>query len=261
MGRKCWQTKKLSHAHMRRSVKWFKEAVLENKKICAITTYTANIAHITDNIADIILVGDSLGMVLYGYPSTTFTTLGMMIEHGKAVSKTCKKAFVVVDMPFATYESSPQQAFENAAKIIHTTGCDAIKLEGGVEMAETIQFLTSRGIVVMGHVGLMPQRVNALGSYKKVLDSKKVIEDAEAVSNAGVFSLVLENIDEVTAEQITKTIEQPTISIGSGKMCNGEIAVLEDICGLSTFQPAFVTKEANLLAEIATAIQKYKNKI
>jgi 3-methyl-2-oxobutanoate hydroxymethyltransferase len=231
------------------------------RKIIALTSYTANIARITDNHADVLLVGDSLGMVLYGLPSTQGVTLEMMKNHGKAVVNATKKAFIVVDMPFGSYEESKEQAFKNCAEILSFTGANAIKLEGGKEMAETIAFLIERGIPVMAHVGLMPQKFKIKGSFSKEKDEEKIMQDFESVVNAGAFSVVLENIAEEIALKISQKFPNVlTIGIGAGKEVKGQIAVFEDLAGLSgEFIPPFYSKIQDLavnLNEVASSFAK-----
>lgn len=235
----------------------------EERKIVSITSYTANIARISDNYTDVILVGDSLGMVLYGFPSTQGVTLEMMIRHGKAVVDATKSAFIVVDMPFGSYEESPTQAFRNCAKVMAETGCHAIKLEGGIEMSETIKFLIERGIPVMAHVGLMPQKFKLKGSFSKEKDAEKVIEDFESVVKAGAFSVVLENIsEEISNEIASKFPSVLTIGIGAGKNVKGQIAVLEDLAGLSGETiPPFYTKIQNLQKNLEEVLAQYSSNV
>lgn len=230
--------------------------------IVCLTAYTASLTRVMDKHADILLVGDSVGMVIYGMDSTLPVTLDIMINHGKAVVKASNKACVIVDMPFGSYQESPAQAFANAAIIMAETGCHAIKLEGGVEMQDTIQFLVERGIPVMGHVGLMPQRFNAYGGYghhgKTKESQKKIIEDALAVQEAGAFSLVIEGVKETLAHDITKKLAIPVIGIGGSPMCDGQILVSDDMLGLfSEFKPKFVKRYANLLQDADKATASY----
>lgn len=233
------------------------------RRLVSLTSYTANIARISDNFADILLVGDSLGMVLYGFSSTQNVSLDMMILHGRAVVSATKKAFIVVDMPFGSYEESPQVAFKNAAKVIAETGCGALKLEGGVEMAETIRFLVERGVPIMAHVGLMPQKFKLKGSFSKEKDGDKVLKDVESVLKAGAFSVVLENIPDEVSDIVAKEFPNfLTIGIGAGKNVKGQIAVLEDLCGLSgEFIPPFYTKIQNIQQNIEGVLLEYKNSI
>ncbi len=205
------------------------------RKVKMLTSYTANIARFTQNIADILLVGDSLGMVLYDMPSTHGVTLEMMIRHAKAVVSATQTPLVVVDMPFGSYEISPQQAFENASKVVAESGGGAVKLEGGAEMFETIKFLVERGIPVVAHIGLMPQKIHTIGSYKKIDLTQKIIEDFASVANAGAFAIVMENIsDEISQIIAGKFPDILTIGIGSGTNCKGHVAVFEDLINLST---------------------------
>ncbi|MDB2564371.1 3-methyl-2-oxobutanoate hydroxymethyltransferase, partial [Amylibacter sp.] len=186
--------------------------------LVCLTAYTAHVAHLVDAEADMILVGDSLGMVIHGMPNTLGVTIEHMIMHGQAVVRGAQKALVVVDMPFGSYEESPEVAFRNASRIIKETGCTAVKLEGGQEMASTIQHLAARGIPVMAHVGLMPQQMNTAGGFKAVRDEdswQAVILDAKAVEAAGAFSVVIEGVAEELAQKITKSIQIPTIGIGA----------------------------------------------
>lgn len=202
-----------------------------------LTAYTATMAAIADRHADVLLVGDSLGMVVYGFDSTLPVTLDMMILHGQAVTRCSRRALVIVDMPFASYQESPEQAFRTAARIMAETGCGAVKLEGGAEMAQTIAFLVKRGIPVMGHIGLQPQSVHMTGGYRVMgrsePEQKKIMADADAISKAGAFSVVLECMDEQLAAAITKRIEVPTIGIGASASCDGQVVVTDDILGLT----------------------------
>ena len=208
---------------------------IPSRKVKMLTSYTANIARFTQNIADILLVGDSLGMVLYDMPSTHGVTLEMMIRHAKSVVSATQTPLVVVDMPFGSYEISPQQAFENASKVVAESGGGAVKLEGGTEMFETIKFLVERGIPVVAHIGLMPQKIHTIGSYKKIDLTQKIIEDFASVANAGAFAIVMENIsDEISQIIAGKFPDILTIGIGSGTNCKGHVAVFEDLINLST---------------------------
>lgn len=229
--------------------------------IVCLTAYTAPMAKIMDRHVDVILVGDSLGMVVYGFDSTVPVTMDMMIAHGAAVVRSSKNALVVVDMPFGSYQASPQQAFENAARLMKETGCAAVKLEGGADMAETIEFLTQRGIPVMAHIGLQPQSVNAAGGYRvmgrTVEEEKKIFIDAAAVAQAGAFAVVIECTAEAVAAAVTKEIAIPTIGIGASASCDGQILVIDDMLGLSGDAiPKFVKKyaDAAILAESAIAV-------
>lgn len=229
--------------------------------IVALTAYTAPMAAMVDQHAEVILVGDSLGMVIHGLPSTIGVTLDMMILHGQAVMRGSERAMVVIDMPFGSYEESPQQAFRNAARIMAETGCGAVKLEGGARMAETIRFLTERGIPVMGHIGLTPQATNTMGGFKTQGRDQATwpahIADARAVEQAGAFSLVVEGVMEGLADQITQAVAIPTIGIGASNRCDGQILVLDDMLGLSGRVPRFVRKFGDLGTQASDAIAEY----
>ena len=229
--------------------------------IASLTSYHAHTAAIVDRYVDFILVGDSLGMVMHGMESTIPVPLDLMIMHGRAVVRGTKSSLIVVDMPFGTYEESPQVAFRNAARIMKETNCGAVKLEGGARMAETITFLVERGIPVMGHIGLTPQSTNTLGGFVTQGRDEKSwpmhMADAHAVANAGAFSLVLEGMVEPLAAQITTDISIPTIGIGASVDCDGQILVLEDMLGLNPNPPKFVKSYGNLLEAIETAVASY----
>ncbi|MBU3030279.1 3-methyl-2-oxobutanoate hydroxymethyltransferase [Paracoccus marinaquae] len=229
--------------------------------IVALTAYTAPMAALVDAHAEVILVGDSLGMVVHGLTSTIGVTLEMMILHGQAVMRGSRQAMVVIDMPFGSYEESPEQAFRNAARVMTETGCGAVKLEGGARMAETIRFLTSRGIPVMGHVGLTPQATLTMGGFKtqgRDQDSWPAhIEDARAVAEAGAFSVVVEGVMEALADRITEAVAVPTIGIGASARCDGQILVLDDMLGLSGRVPRFVKKFGDLGPRADEAIATY----
>ena len=231
------------------------------EKIVAITAYTAPFARIADAHADILLVGDSLGMVLYGMESTLSVTLDMMILHGRAVAQASTHACVVVDLPFGSYQASPAQAFATAARVMAETGCAAVKLEGGAEMAETIAFLVARGIPVMGHVGLMPQRVHAYGGYRhrgrEEEDAARIGADARAVAEAGAFSLVLEAVREGLAREVAAEVEIPVIGIGASPACDGQVLVLEDMAGLTDTPARFVKRYAELGTALNGAVSAY----
>lgn len=228
--------------------------------LVCLTAYTTPIAKLVDRHCDIVLVGDSVGMVLHGLPSTLGVTLEMMIMHGQAVRRGLEQALMIVDMPFGSYEESPEQGFRNAARVVAETGCAAVKLEGGEPMAETIRFLTSRGVPVMGHVGLMPQAVNTFGGYRvqgRGEDGERILCDARAVAEAGAFAVVLEKIPEALAGRITAEIAIPTIGIGASAACDGQILVVDDMLGIfGDFRPKFVKRYAELgeVAEGAIAV-------
>ncbi len=227
--------------------------------LVVLTAYTTPVARLVDPHCDIVLVGDSVGMVLHGMPSTLGVTMEMMILHGRAVVRGAVKAMPVIDMPFGSYEQSPAQAYANAARLMAETGAPSVKLEGGVHMAETISFLTARGVPVMAHIGLTPQAVNTLGGYKVVgrdAEADRVMADALAVQQAGAFSVVLEKVPMGLAGRITADLAIPTIGIGAGVDCDGQVLVIDDMLGLFTdFRPKFVKRYAELgkLADEAIA--------
>ena len=234
--------------------------------VVVLTCYTAPMAGFLDKHVDILLVGDSLGMVLYGFDSTLPVTLEMMIAHGGAVVRGSSRAMVVVDLPFASYQESPAQAFRNAARVLAETGAAAVKLEGGVEMAETIAFLTQRGIPVMGHVGLLPQSFNAQGGYRiqgrDERGASAVLRDARAVAEAGAFSIVVEGTAEPVAREITSAVLVPTIGIGASPACDGQVVVTEDMLGLfAAFKPSFVKRYAELGREVEAAVEAYAREV
>jgi len=233
--------------------------------IVSLTAYHAHTARIADPYVDFLLVGDSLGMVMHGYESTVPVPLELMIMHGRAVVRGAKKALIVVDMPFGTYEESPSIAFRNAARVMKETDCGAIKLEGGRRMGETIRFLTERGVPVMAHIGLTPQSINVLGGYKtqgRTLDAWAAIEeDARIVAEAGAFAVVLEAMAEPLAEKITRNIAIPTIGIGASAQCDGQILVMEDMLGLSPRVPKFVKEFGKVAAAIEGAIASYADEV
>ncbi len=234
--------------------------------IVSLTAYSAPMASFLDPYTDLFIVGDSLGMVLYGLDSTLGVTLEMMIGHGAAVVRGSARACVVVDMPFGSYQQSPAQAFRNAAKVMKRTGCDAIKLEGGTEMAETVQFLVARGIPVMGHVGLMPQSVNQLGGYRVRGrgrdEARRIIADSCAVAAAGAFSIVVEGVVEPLAREVTSAVAVPTIGIGASAECDGQVLVTEDMLGLfADFTPKFVRRYADLGTQISEAVAEYASDV
>ncbi|NEY90526.1 3-methyl-2-oxobutanoate hydroxymethyltransferase [Tabrizicola oligotrophica] len=229
--------------------------------LVVLTAYTTPMARLVDPHCDIALVGDSVGMVLHGMASTLGVTMEMMVLHGRSVVKGCGKAMVVIDMPFASYEESPAQAYRNAARLMAETGAPAVKLEGGAHMAETIAFLTRRGVPVMAHIGLTPQAVNTLGGYKVVGredEADRVMQDALAVQEAGAFAVVLEKVPMGLAGRITERLEIPTIGIGAGAACDGQVLVIDDMLGLFTeFRPRFVKRYAELGKAADEAIAAY----
>jgi 3-methyl-2-oxobutanoate hydroxymethyltransferase len=233
--------------------------------IVSLTSYHAHTARLIDPHCDFILVGDSLGMVMHGLESTVPVTLEMMILQGQAVMRGSRRALVVVDMPFGSYEASREQAFQNAARVLKETGCGAIKLEGGQRMAETIAFLSERGVPVMGHVGLTPQAINALGAFRaqgrREEEWAAIEADARSVAQAGAFAVVLEAMAEPLAARITKSVAIPTIGIGASAVCDGQILVLEDMLGLSPRVPKFVKKFAELGPAIEAAVGVYASEV
>ncbi len=242
--------------------------ILERKSgqpIVCLTAYTAPMARLLDPYVDLLLVGDSVAMVVYGMETTLGITLDHMILHGQAVMRGAQHALVAVDMPFGTYEESPEVAYRNAVRIIQETGCAAVKLEGGVRMKETIAFLVERGIPVMGHVGLLPQSIHIKGGYRVVGRQRRewseVESDALAVEEAGAFCVVLESVAEPLAQRITKSVSIPTIGIGASSHCDGQILVTEDMVGLSEHTPSFVKKYVQMDEMIASAVESYASDV
>ena len=229
--------------------------------IVMLTAYTARMAQLLDPHCDMLLVGDSLGQVIYGLPTTIPVTLEMMCAHGAAVVRGSWHAVVAIDMPFGSYEASPAQAFESASRILKETGAAAVKLEGGEAMAETVAFLTARGIPVIGHVGLTPQAVNALGGYRArgrdEAEADKILADAKAVAEAGCFALVLEGVMEEIAAEATRAVSCPTIGIGASSACDGQVLVTEDMLGLFERTPRFVKRFDDLAGRIGAAAEAY----
>lgn len=233
--------------------------------IVALTAYTAPYAQLLDEQVDILLVGDSLGMVLYGMDNTLPVTLDMMIRHGKSVVDHSSHALVVVDMPFGTYQTSAEQAFTSCAKVMAETGCQAVKVEGGMEAVDSVRFLTMRGIPVMGHIGLKPQYVNMMGGYKyqgcKKDDEKRLIKEAKALEDAGAFSIVIEGVVESVATAISKEVSIPTIGIGASAACDGQVLVTEDMLGLFEQTPRFVECFGSIREHINSAVVQYANAV
>jgi len=229
--------------------------------LVCLTAYSTPQAALVDPHCDIVLVGDSVAMVVHGLASTVGATLEMMIMHGAAVRRGLNRALMVVDLPFGSYEESPAQAFRNAARVMAETGCNAVKLEGGAKMAETIAFLTARGIPVMGHVGLTPQAIHAFGGYKlqgRAHDAARVAADAEAVGAAGAFAVVLEKVTEPLARKLTNALSIPTVGIGASPACDGQILVIDDILGTFTaFRPKFAKCYAEIGKDTESAIAAY----
>ncbi len=250
---------------MRKTVLNIAEAKGGTPIVC-LTAYTARVAQILDQHCDLMLVGDSMAMVLYGMDDTLGADLPMMIRHGQAVVRSSQNALVVVDMPFGSYQASPEQAFTNGAQIMKETGCQAIKLEGGVEMAETVAFLTQRGVPVMGHIGLRPQAVNTLGGYKSRghdnAEAEAIMDDARAIAQAGAFAIVVEGVSEPLAAAITAAIAVPTIGIGASAACDGQILVTEDMMGITDGRkPKFVKPYANVSPIMEDAVKTYAEEV
>ncbi|MCB9988646.1 MAG: 3-methyl-2-oxobutanoate hydroxymethyltransferase [Rhodospirillales bacterium] len=230
--------------------------------LVCLTAYTAQIAKLLDPHCDLLLVGDSMAMVLYGMDSTLGADMEMMIRHGQAVVRSSKDACVVVDMPFGSYQESRETAFRNAARIMKETGCQAVKVEGGTEMADTVAYLAQRGIPVMGHIGLQPQSVNTLGGYKARgqdnSEAHKIGQDARAIADAGAFAIVIEGVTEPLAAAITAEIAVPTIGIGASAACGGQVLVTEDMLSVTDGRkPRFVKQYAGLSEIIESAVKQY----
>ena len=225
--------------------------------IVMLTAYTARMAELLDPHCDILLVGDSLANVIYGFPTTLAATPEMMIAHGAAVVRGSKRALVVIDMPFRSYEASREKAYEAASRVMQETGAGAVKLEGGVEVAETVAFLEARGIPVMGHVGVTPQSVHTLGGYKARggtnEDFSKILEDAKALQSAGAFAVVVEAVVEPLARSITEALDCPTIGIGDSATCDGQVLVSDDMLGLTADTARFVVRFEDLADRIDKA--------
>jgi 3-methyl-2-oxobutanoate hydroxymethyltransferase len=233
--------------------------------IVMLTAYTMRMAQLLDPHCDMLLVGDSLGQVIYGLPSTIPVTMEMMCAHGAAVVRGSWHALVAVDMPFGSYEASSEQAFRSASRIVKETGCAAVKLEGGEAMAPTIEFLTHRGIPVIGHVGLTPQAVNILGGYgargREEKEADKILNDAKAVDDAGAFCIVVEGVLERIADEITSSVGAPIIGIGASARCDGQVLVIDDMLGMFERTPRFVKRYDDLAARIADAARTYAGEV
>jgi 3-methyl-2-oxobutanoate hydroxymethyltransferase len=231
------------------------------EKIVCLTAYTAPVAEMLDPHVDLLLVGDSLGMVVHGLPTPTAVTLDMMILHGQAVMRGSSHALVVVDLPFGAFEGSPEQAYAASVRVMKETGCQAVKIEAGVALAGTIAFLVQRGVPVMGHVGLRPQAVHVDGGFKAKGRNDgewaRVVAEAVAVEKAGCFAIVLEGVAEGLAEEITRTVRVPTIGIGASAACDGQILVTDDMLGTFEWTPKFVRRYADLRTVISDAVSRY----
>ena len=242
-----------------------KEDGVTAEPIVMLTAYTARQAQLLDAHCDLLLVGDSLGQVIYGLESSVPVTLEMMIAHGAAVVRGSYHAVVVVDMPFGTYEASPQAAFASASRVLKETGCAAVKLEGGEAMAETVAFLVHRGIPVMGHVGLTPQAVNVLGGYnargRSDAEADKIVADAKALADAGAFAIVIEGVVEPIAIAVTQAVACPTIGIGASAQCDGQVLVTEDMLGMFERVPRFVKRYEEIAQVIARAADAYASEV
>jgi 3-methyl-2-oxobutanoate hydroxymethyltransferase len=233
--------------------------------IVMLTAYTMRMAQLLDPHCDMLLVGDSLGQVIYGLPSTIPVTMEMMCAHGAAVVRGSWHALVAVDMPFGAYEGSPEQAFASASRLMKETGCAAVKLEGGEAMAPTIAFLAKRGIPVIGHVGLTPQAVNTLGGYgargREEAEARKILADARAVDEAGAFCIVVEGVMEAIADGITAAVSAPVIGIGASPQCDGQVLVIDDMLGMFERTPRFVKRYDDLAARIGEAARTYADEV
>ena len=235
------------------------------EKIVCLTAYDAPSAQIMDDHVDLILVGDSVGMVVHGLTTTIGVTLDMMIMHGQAVMRGSQKAFVVVDLPFGSYEESKEKAFQSASRVMMETGCQAVKIETGSYAAETIEYLVERGIPVMSHVGLRPQSANVLGGFRARGRSKKVadaiVDNAIAAAKAGSFAVVVEGVSAELADKVTKAVNIPTIGIGASKGCDGQILVTPDMLGMFDRVPKFVKKYGTQKADMVAAIEQYASEV
>jgi len=230
-----------------------------------LTAYTAPMAEILDEHCDLLLVGDSVGMVVHGLPNTVGVTLEMMILHGQAVMRGSRRAMVVVDLPFGSYEGSPEIAYANAARVMKETGASAVKVEAGPAVVENIAYLVNRGIPVMGHVGLRPQAVLVDGGFKAKGKSgderRRILQEARATAEAGAFAVVVEGVAEGLAREITEAIGVPTIGIGASAGCDGQILVTDDMLGLFDWTPKFVRRYADLKGEIGRAVAGYADDV
>jgi 3-methyl-2-oxobutanoate hydroxymethyltransferase len=233
--------------------------------LVCLTAYTAPVAEILDAVCDLLLVGDSVGMVMHGLPNTVGVTLEMMILHGQAVMRASRRALVVVDMPFGTYEGAQEEAYANAVRVMKETGCQAVKVESGPTVPETIAYLVRRGIPVVGHVGLRPQAVNVEGAFRakgrRDDEWTRVVQEAEATAQAGAFCIVVEGVAEALARAVTAAVPVPTIGIGASAGCDGQILVTDDLLGLFEWTPKFVRRYADLKGEIDRAVRAYADDV
>ena len=233
--------------------------------VVMLTAYTARMAQLLDPHVDVLLVGDSLGQVIYGLPSTLAVTLDMMIAHGSAVVRGSYRSLVVIDMPFGTYEASPEMAFQSAARVLAETGAAAVKLEGGEAMAPTVRFLSERGIPVIGHVGLTPQAINQLGGYgargRDEVEANRILTDARAIDAAGAVALVVEGVVEPLAARITAEAGCPTIGIGASAACDGQVLVIDDLLGMFERVPRFVKRYDSFAERIGAAALAYATEV
>lgn len=233
--------------------------------IVMLTAYTTRMAQLLDPHCDVLLVGDSLGQVIYGLPSTLPVTLDMMIAHGAAVVRGSYHSVVLIDMPFGSYEASPEKAFDAAARVLAETGAAGVKLEGGQAMAPTVEFLTRRGIPVMGHIGLTPQSVNALGGYaargRSNAEHASILDDARAIAEAGAFGMVAEGVVEGLANEITAAVSVPVIGIGASAQCDGQVLVIDDMLGMFERTPRFVKRFDDLAGRISAAVETYAGEV
>ena len=232
-----------------------------SEPIVCLTAYTTPMAMLLDEHCDLMLVGDSVGMVVHGLPSTVGVTMDMMVLHGQAVMRGAQKALVVVDMPFGSYEGGAETAFANAVRIMKETGCQAVKVESGPEVAKTIEYMVKRGIPVVGHVGLRPQAVNLDGGFRAkgrtTEERAAVLAEAKAVDEAGAFAIVVEGVAVDLAQEITLAVQAPTIGIGASAACDGQILVTDDMLGLFDWTPKFVRRYGDIKAEINKAVANY----
>ncbi|ETR76367.1 3-methyl-2-oxobutanoate hydroxymethyltransferase [Afipia sp. P52-10] len=236
-----------------------------SEPLVMLTAYTARMAEILDPHCDLLLVGDSLAQVIYGLPTTLPVSLEMMATHGAAVVRGSKRALVVIDMPFRSYEEGPEQAFRNASWLLQETGAGAVKIEGGIGLAETVSFLKARGIPVMSHIGLTPQSVHTLGGYKvqgrSNEDFSQIMQDAQALDNAGAFAIVVEAVVEALARSVTQAVECPTIGIGASPACDGQVLVVDDMLGMTERVARFVKRYENLSGRIDAAVAAYSQSV